>query len=32
MQERALLYVQVIALPLMTLVTGVMVWRRRRRL
>ena len=32
MQERALLYVQVIALPLMTLVTGVMMWRRRRRL
>ncbi|MBH0200424.1 MAG: GldG family protein [Nitrospira sp.] len=32
MQERALLYVQVIALPLMTLVTGVMVWRKRRRL
>lgn len=32
MQERVLLYVQVIALPLMTLVTGVMVWRKRRRL
>ena len=32
LQERALLYVQVIALPLMTLVTGIMVWRKRRRL
>jgi ABC-type uncharacterized transport system involved in gliding motility auxiliary subunit len=31
-QERALLYVQVIFLPLMTFLTGMMVWRRRRRL
>ena len=32
LQERVLLYVQVIALPLITLVTGIMVWRKRRRL
>lgn len=32
LQERALLYVQVIALPLITLVTGILVWRKRRRL
>ena len=31
-QERALLYVQVIFLPLMTFMTGMMVWRKRRRL
>jgi ABC-type uncharacterized transport system involved in gliding motility auxiliary subunit len=31
-QERALLYVQVIFLPLMTFLTGMMVWRKRRRL
>lgn len=31
-QERALLYVQVIFLPLMTFLTGIMVWRKRRRL
>jgi ABC-type uncharacterized transport system involved in gliding motility auxiliary subunit len=32
MQERALLYVQVILLPAVVLVTGVNVWRKRRRL
>ncbi|MCP9472395.1 MAG: GldG family protein [Nitrospira sp.] len=32
LQERALLYVQVVFLPLAVLVTGVMVWRKRRRL
>jgi ABC-type uncharacterized transport system involved in gliding motility auxiliary subunit len=32
MQERALLYIQVIFLPLMTFLTGMMVWRKRRRL
>jgi ABC-type uncharacterized transport system involved in gliding motility auxiliary subunit len=31
-QERILLYVQVIALPLLTFVWGMSVWRRRRRL
>jgi ABC-type uncharacterized transport system involved in gliding motility auxiliary subunit len=31
-QERALLYIQVIFLPLMTFLTGLMVWRKRRRL
>ncbi len=31
-QERALLYVQVIFLPLLTFLTGMMVWRKRRRL
>jgi len=31
-QERALLYIQVIFLPLMTFLTGMMVWRKRRRL
>ncbi len=31
-QERALLYVQVIFLPLVTFLTGMMVWRKRRRL
>jgi ABC-type uncharacterized transport system involved in gliding motility auxiliary subunit len=31
-QERTLLYVQVIFLPLMTFVTGMLVWRKRRRL
>lgn len=32
LQERALLYVQVIMLPLLTLVAGVVVWKKRRRL
>lgn len=32
MQEQALLYVQVVFLPLMTFLTGFMVWRKRRRL
>jgi ABC-type uncharacterized transport system involved in gliding motility auxiliary subunit len=32
LQERTLLYVQVIFLPLMTFLIGMMVWRRRRRL
>jgi ABC-type uncharacterized transport system involved in gliding motility auxiliary subunit len=32
LQERALLYVQVIFLPLVTFLTGMMVWRKRRRL
>jgi ABC-type uncharacterized transport system involved in gliding motility auxiliary subunit len=32
LQERVLLYIQVIFLPLMTLLTGLMVWKRRRRL
>jgi ABC-type uncharacterized transport system involved in gliding motility auxiliary subunit len=32
LQERALLYIQVILLPLMTFLTGMMVWRKRRRL
>jgi len=31
-QERALLYVQVIFLPALLLITGVNVWRKRRRL
>jgi gliding motility-associatede transport system auxiliary component len=31
-QERVLLYVQVVFLPLMTFLTGMMVWRKRRRL
>jgi ABC-type uncharacterized transport system involved in gliding motility auxiliary subunit len=31
-QERTLLYVQVIFLPLVTFLTGMMVWRKRRRL
>lgn len=31
-QERTLLYVQVIFLPLATFVTGMLVWRKRRRL
>jgi ABC-type uncharacterized transport system involved in gliding motility auxiliary subunit len=31
-QERALLYIQVLFLPLMTFLTGIMVWRKRRRL
>lgn len=31
-QERTLLYVQVIFLPLMTFLTGMLVWRKRRRL
>ena len=32
LQERTLLYVQVVFLPLLTFLTGVMVWRKRRRL
>ena len=32
MQERALLYVQVIFLPAVVLIVGVNVWRKRRRL
>ena len=31
-QERALLYIQVLFLPITTMLTGVMVWRKRRRL
>ena len=31
-QERILLYVQVLALPLLTFVWGMRIWRRRRRL
>lgn len=31
-QERMLLYVQVLALPLLTFIWGMSVWRRRRRL
>jgi len=31
-QERALLYVQVLLIPLVTFVGGMIVWRRRRRL
>jgi hypothetical protein len=31
-QERTLLYVQVIFLPAVVLVTGINVWRKRRRL
>jgi ABC-type uncharacterized transport system involved in gliding motility auxiliary subunit len=31
-QERALIYVQVVFLPLVTLLTGIIVWRKRRRL
>ncbi len=31
-QERTLLYVQVLALPLLTFVWGMRIWRRRRRL
>ena len=31
-QERALLYVQVIFLPALLLITGINVWRKRRRL
>jgi ABC-type uncharacterized transport system involved in gliding motility auxiliary subunit len=31
-QERVLLYVQVLALPLMTFLWGMTVWRKRRRL
>ena len=32
LQERALLYLQVILLPATMLVSGIMVWRKRRRL
>ncbi len=32
LQERILLYVQVILLPAVTILSGVMVWRKRRRL
>ena len=31
-EERTLLYIQVIFLPLMTFLTGMLVWRKRRRL
>jgi ABC-type uncharacterized transport system involved in gliding motility auxiliary subunit len=31
-QERALLYLQVVFLPLATFLTGMLVWRKRRRL
>jgi ABC-type uncharacterized transport system involved in gliding motility auxiliary subunit len=31
-QERALIYIQVVFLPLVTLLTGIIVWRKRRRL
>jgi ABC-type uncharacterized transport system involved in gliding motility auxiliary subunit len=31
-QERALIYIQVVLLPLMTFLTGLFVWRKRRRL
>ena len=31
-QERTLLYIQVLFLPIMTFLTGIMVWRKRRRL
>ncbi|NGZ98596.1 MAG: hypothetical protein CV089_21175 [Nitrospira sp. WS110] len=31
-QERTLIYIQVVFLPLMTLLTGIIVWRKRRRL
>jgi ABC-type uncharacterized transport system involved in gliding motility auxiliary subunit len=31
-QERALLYIQVVFLPTATFLTGIMVWRKRRRL
>lgn len=31
-QERALLYIQVVFLPLVTFLTGMLVWRKRRRL
>ena len=31
-QERALIYIQVVFLPLMTFLTGIIVWRKRRRL
>jgi ABC-type uncharacterized transport system involved in gliding motility auxiliary subunit len=32
LQERLLLYVQVISLPAMMLISGIFVWRKRRRL
>ncbi len=31
-QERTLIYTQVVFLPLLTLLTGILVWRKRRRL
>lgn len=31
-QDRTLLYIQVVFLPLFTFLTGIMVWRKRRRL
>ena len=31
-QERALIYIQVVLLPLTTFLTGLIVWRKRRRL
>ncbi len=32
LQERALIYIQVVLLPFMTFLTGLIVWRKRRRL
>jgi hypothetical protein len=32
LQERTLIYIQVVFLPLLTLLTGILVWRKRRRL
>jgi hypothetical protein len=32
LQERALLYLQVILLPATMLISGIVVWRKRRRL
>jgi ABC-type uncharacterized transport system involved in gliding motility auxiliary subunit len=32
LQERALLYLQVILLPAAVVLSGIIVWRRRRRL
>ncbi|NJL16392.1 MAG: hypothetical protein HC938_03540 [Nitrospira sp.] len=31
-QERTLIYIQVVFLPLLTLLTGIIMWRKRRRL
>lgn len=31
-QERTLIYIQVVFLPLLTLLAGILVWRKRRRL
>jgi gliding motility-associatede transport system auxiliary component len=32
LQERTLLYLQVVLLPALTIIAGIMVWRKRRRL